>query len=137
MKHGAKSVAEPNQFFAVTCHPPPIKVVQSPRSTKTHEGWRDSAKLVPPPPPHTNISEVHLPHPFLSHFLLLSHLLIFKSNSPPTPHSLPTCHTFGRQRDGDSIASLPASHSELFKQISANEGAFRSSGMLTSRGRGS
>lgn len=122
-------------FFAVTCHPPPIKVVQSPRSTKTHEGWRDSAKLVTPP--HTNISEVHLPHPFLSHFLLLSHLLIFKSNSPPTPHSLPTCHTFGRQRDGDSIASLPASHSELFKQISANEGAFRSSGMPTSRGRGS
>lgn len=107
--------------------------------TKEHKDtWRvERFRKAGDPPPHTNISEVHLPHPFLSHFLLLSHLLIFKSNSPPTPHSLPTCHTFGRQRDGDSIASLPTSHSELFKQISANEGAFRSSGMLTSRGRGS
>lgn len=91
MKHGANSVAEPNQLFTGTCHPSPIKVLQSPRSTETHEGWRDSAKLVTPLPTLPRSTS----HPFLSHFLLLLLPSVTSSSlnqTHPQPHPSSSPH---------------------------------------------
>lgn len=113
MKHGAKSVAEPNQFFAVTCHPPPIKVVQSPRSTKTHEGWRDSAKLVTPPPTHTQTSvrsTSHILSSLTSSFSVTSSSLNQTAHPPLTP-SPPVTHLGDRGMETASLRYQPHTRS--------------------------
>lgn len=111
MKHGAKSVAEPNQFFAVTCHPPPIKVVQSPRSTKTHEGWRDSAKLVTPPPTQTSVrSTSHILSSLTSSFSVTSSSL-YQTAHPPLTSSPPVTHLGDRGMETASLRYQPHTRS--------------------------
>lgn len=104
MKHGANSAAERDELFTGTCHPSPIEVPQSHRSSATHEGfpgWRDSVKLVTPSLLYTSprsTSHILSSMASTSFSPSSSHPLILKSNSPPNPEPtlvLPTCQTTG------------------------------------------
>lgn len=101
MKRGANSVAEPDKLFTGTCHPSPIEVLQSQRSSETHEGfpgWRDSPKLVTPLPPPTPPHHWGPPPTFFPS--IPSSSTPSSSNqtalqTPTPPLVLPTCQTLG------------------------------------------